>query len=113
MARASSDGTEKHGARLTDRQRLAWLRLIRTENVGPSTFRTLVNEFGGAEAALLALPDLSRRGGLRKTIRIYPEDDAAAELRAAERGGASLVAMGERGTRPHSLMSMRRLPSST
>ena len=100
MARASSDGNETHAARLNDRQRMAWLRLIRTENVGPSTFRTLVNEFGGAEAALLALPDLSRRGGLRKTIRIYPEEEAAAEMRAAERTGAMLVAMGEQGYPP-------------
>jgi DNA processing protein len=100
LARASSDGTEKQGARLSDRQRLAWLRLIRTENVGPSTFRTLVNEFGGAEAALLALPDLSRRGGLRKTIRVYPEQDAAAELHAAERAGGVLVAVGETGYPP-------------
>ena len=100
MARASSEGTKKQGARLTDRQRMAWLRLIRTENVGPSTFGTLVNECGGAEAALLALPDLSRRGGLRKTIRIYPEEDAAAEMHAADRAGAMLVAMGEQGYPP-------------
>jgi DNA processing protein len=44
--------------RLNRRQRLAWLRLIRSENVGPATFRTLVNEFGGAEAAIDALPML-------------------------------------------------------
>jgi DNA processing protein len=48
---------------LNHRQRLAWLRLIRSENVGPATFRALVNEFGGAEAAIEALPMLSRRGG--------------------------------------------------
>jgi DNA processing protein len=37
--------------------------LIRSENVGPATFRALVNEFGGAEAAIEALPLLSRPGG--------------------------------------------------
>ena len=50
---------------LTDAQRLDWLRLIRTEGVGPRTFRTLVNRFGGAAAALDALPNLSRRQGRR------------------------------------------------
>jgi DNA processing protein len=40
------------GPRLTDEQRLDWLRLIRSENVGPRTFRALVNQFGGAAAAL-------------------------------------------------------------
>ena len=49
--------------RLERRQRLHWLRLIRSENVGPATFRAHVNQFGGAEGALQALPVLSRRGG--------------------------------------------------
>ena len=85
--------------RLNRRQRLAWLRLIRSENVGPATFRTLVNEFGGAEAAIDALPMLSRRGGAHH-IRLYSEDEAEAELAAAEALGAHLVAIGEPGYPP-------------
>jgi DNA processing protein len=68
-------------------QRLACLRLIRSDNVGPVTFRALINHFGGAEAALAALPELSRRGG-RARIRICPRDEAEAELAAAEAIGA-------------------------
>ena len=49
--------------RLTDEQRIDWLRLIRSESVGPRTFRTLINRFGGAGAAVDALPDIARRGG--------------------------------------------------
>ena len=37
---------------LTDAQRLDWLRLIRTDGVGPRTFRGLINRFGGAAGAL-------------------------------------------------------------
>ena len=48
---------------LTDAQRLDWLRLIRTEGVGPRTFRGLINRFGGAAAALDALPGLTQRQG--------------------------------------------------
>jgi DNA processing protein len=51
--------------------RLDWLRLIRTPNVGPRTFRTLVNHFGGARA------------------------DAEREIAAAEKLGVALVALGE------------------
>jgi S-adenosylmethionine hydrolase len=40
------------GIRLTDEQRLDWLRLIRSSNVGPRTFRTLLNHTGSARAAL-------------------------------------------------------------
>ncbi len=75
-------------ARLDDSQRLACLRLIRSENVGPATFRALINHFGGARAALAALPELSARGGRRTAIRICPEAAAEAELAAAERIGA-------------------------
>ena len=56
--------------RLSDSQRLHWLRLIRSENVGPATFRQLINRYGSAEEALAALPELAARGGARGTQRI-------------------------------------------
>jgi len=59
-----------------------------------------VNQFGGAEAALAALPALSRRGGFGKAIRLCPEVEAEAELHAADRIGAKLVAVGETGYPP-------------
>ncbi len=101
MAKRSSKASAptKPSARLNHHQRLAWLRLIRSENVGPATFRALVNEFGGAEAAIAALPLLSRRGG-RSDIRLCTEAEAEAELEAAESLGASLVAIGEPGYPP-------------
>ena len=40
-------------------ERLNWLRLIRSENVGPITFRQLLDRFATATAALEALPDLA------------------------------------------------------
>ena len=98
MARASKE--PKSGVRLNARQRLAWLRLIRSENVGPATFRALVNQFGGAEAAIEALPMLSRRGGRAQDIRLCTMAEAEAELAAADRIGAHLVAVGEQGYPP-------------
>ena len=70
-------------AELGDAERLACLRLIRTENVGPVAFRELINLCGGAEQALAALPDLSRRGGRRQPVKIHPRGEAEAELAAA------------------------------
>ncbi|MCJ2128771.1 DNA-processing protein DprA [Methylobacterium sp. E-045] len=78
---------------LNPAQRLDWLRLIRTEGVGPRTFRTLINRFGGAGAALDALPDLAKRGA--KRIVPVTRAEAEAELEAAARIGVRLVAMGE------------------
>ena len=37
---------------LTSEQRIDWLRLIRSDNVGPRTFRSLINHFGSARTAL-------------------------------------------------------------
>jgi DNA processing protein len=90
-----SVGAGRKGIALTDRQRIAWLRLIRSDNVGPATFRDLINHFGTAEAALDALPELSRRGGSSRSIRIASTDDAEREIETARRFGAQFVGIGE------------------
>ena len=85
---------------LTDEQRIDWLRLIRSDRVGPHTFRSLVNHFGSAHTALERLPDLARRGGATRPGRICSEADARAELTASSNLGVSLVAPGEAGYPP-------------
>ncbi|MBZ9936571.1 DNA-processing protein DprA [Mesorhizobium sp. BR1-1-16] len=82
-----------HAPGLTEGQRLNWLRLIRSENVGPATFRDLLRHFGSAGAALEGLPDLVRRAG--KPIRIAGLADAEREMEALAAMGARLVAIGE------------------
>jgi hypothetical protein len=69
------------GIALTDRQRVAWLRLIRSDNVGPATFRDLINHFGSAEAALAALPGLSARGGATRDPHRHGKRGAAGDSR--------------------------------
>ncbi len=81
--------------RLTDGQRLDWLQLIRCDNVGPRTFRALINKFGGAGAALEALPDLLRKARGERAIRLFSRDDAAREMEAATKRGVAFVALGE------------------
>lgn len=88
------------GARLSDRQRIAWLRLLRSENIGPRSFRELVNRFGGASAALEGLPELARRGGRRNGVRVFTQEAAEDELEAVSRAGAVLAAPGEDGYPP-------------
>ena len=83
------------GVHLSDDQRLDWLRLIRSDNVGPRTFRALVNHYGGAHRALAALPDLARRGGASGPARVCSRQEAARELTAARSLGVALVALGE------------------
>jgi DNA processing protein len=83
------------GIVLSDRQRLDWLRLIRSESIGPRSFRSLMNRFGGAAAALDALPDLARQAG--RTIRICPAGEAERELGGLSRQGGRFIALGEAG----------------
>ncbi len=80
---------------LSDKQRLNWLRLIRTENVGPVTFRQLINRFGSAEGALMMLPELAAKGGAKQPARIPPEAEIRQELETASAFGARFVALGE------------------
>ncbi|MDY0872986.1 DNA-processing protein DprA [Dongia rigui] len=76
---------------LSDSERLDWLRLARSENVGPVTFRRLIDRFGSARRALERLPDLARKGG-RRTYRPCPLDLAEEELaRLTKMGGRALA----------------------
>jgi DNA processing protein len=79
------------GARLSEDQLVDWLRLIRSENIGPRTFRELINRYGGARAALEALPDLARKTLRGRTIRIAARDDVLREIDAATSLGARFV----------------------
>ncbi len=81
-------------------EKLARLRLARSENVGPITFRHLLERYGSGEAALAALPELARRGGRRRPIRICPAGAAEDELAALAACGADLVVLGEAGYPP-------------
>jgi len=80
---------------LSDAERLAWLRLARTDGVGPVTFDDLVGRFGSAVVALEALPDLVRRSGRAAPLRIPSPAEAEAELAAGERAGARLICAAE------------------
>jgi DNA processing protein len=82
---------------LNDVQRRDWLRLIQSENVGPATFRQLINRFGSAGEAIAALPELSKKGGLNRPLRIYSEAKAEDDLANAARIGARFIAAGEAG----------------
>lgn len=90
-----SGSARRKGIALTDRQRVAWLRLIRSDNVGPATFRDLINHFGSAETAIEALPELSRRGGSTRSIRIATVGEAEREIETASRFGARFIGIGE------------------
>lgn len=72
---------------VSDQQLVDALRLIRSENVGPVTYHHLVSHYGTASRALEALPDLSRRGGRRKSVVLCSKADAEREIERASAFG--------------------------
>lgn len=85
---------------LSDSEKLNWLRLSQTENVGPVTFRQLIERYTTATVALEALPELMRRGGRRKPVQIYAHDQAEQDIERAQAIGAGFVMHSETGYPP-------------
>ena len=79
-ARYLSREVEVLAARELDpEERLHWLRLCRTETIGPISFYALLRRFGSARAALDALSRLARRdqhGGGIIEMRLVRARDA-------------------------------------
>ncbi len=93
----ASDRSSPRGRTLSDQERLDWLRLTRSENVGPITFSALLERYGPATAALTVLPELARKGGRKRPIRVCPKGTAEDEIAATEAAGARLLAKCEAG----------------
>lgn len=79
---------------LTPSEKRDWLRLSRTENVGPITFRQLLRRFGSARAALDALPQMAARGG-KKNFTIPSPVTIEDEIARTGKCGARILAWGE------------------
>lgn len=74
-------------------EKLQWLRLFRTDNVGPITFYRLLEYYGSAEKALEALPELAKRGGRKKPLVAPALDQIEREYEMLlQRGGQVIIA---------------------
>lgn len=77
---------------MLDSDRLDWLQLIRTQNIGPVTFHRLLAKYKTAAGALAALPELSRKSGRAAPLKPANRGDCERELKEAEKQGARLIA---------------------
>ncbi|MFI5205389.1 MAG: DNA-processing protein DprA [Candidatus Paceibacterales bacterium] len=77
----------------SDQEKLDWLRLIRTENVGPRSFQSLMEVYGNASRALEAVPQLSQKGG--EQIKPFSESLAQKEIEALQKRGAQIILASE------------------
>ncbi len=76
-------------------EKLEWMRLARTENVGPITFYRLVEAYGSPGRALERLPELSRRGGRSKPLKAPDVSAIEKEYEALRKLGGDIVMAGE------------------
>jgi DNA processing protein len=77
---------------LSDKERIDWLRLFRSENVGPITFHRLIQRYGTASAAIDHLPELAARGGRKNPIKLASREVAEKEINALQALGGVLLA---------------------
>jgi DNA processing protein len=75
-------------------ERIDRLRLIRSDNIGPVTFRQLLARFGTASAAISAIPDLAARGGGRPPA-LVGRDAVQREMEQVARLGAHYLFLGQ------------------
>jgi DNA processing protein len=84
------------------------LRLVRSQGIGPVTYRQLIARFGSAAAALDAVPDLAARGGGRPP-RLATRAEAEREIARVEALGARYLVLGQ-GLYPRALAEMDDAP---
>jgi DNA processing protein len=85
---------------LAPAEKSAWLRLLRTPNIGPVTFWELLAFFGSAEAALNGLPALMGASGRISAKNVPDKSEIGQELENASSAGMTLLARGEPGYPP-------------
>ncbi|MDD3288277.1 MAG: DNA-processing protein DprA [Alphaproteobacteria bacterium] len=80
---------------LNHNEKRDWLRLTRTENVGPILFRQLLRRFNTIQDALNALPELAKRGGGKRTLSPPSISKIEDEMAALEKLDGRMIALCE------------------
>lgn len=92
----------------TEDDRVAWLRLLRSYRVGLSTFYRLMSNYGSAQAALAALPQVAADADLQN-YTAFSESAARSEMAAGKKRAARMVFAGH-PIIPYPLMTLRTRP---
>lgn len=96
MKKAESYKSEDIQTSFSYAEKLGFLRLIRSENIGPRTFFQLMSMYKTAEKALQAAEGMSVRGGRKEPIKICSVEKAEKEIEQCEKIGAQIILHGEK-----------------
>ncbi len=86
-----SSGSATKQLTLDEAEKIAWLRLIRTDNIGPITFYNLLQTYGSAKKAIEALPGLAKRGGRLKGLNVTEEFAVTREWEQLRKKGGDFI----------------------
>lgn len=76
---------------ITTCEKISWLQLARSENVGKSTFFRLIEIFNSPDKAIEHLFELSRQGGLPRKIKVCSKAEAEKEFANVNKFGAEIL----------------------
>lgn len=72
-------------------ERLAWIRLIRTDSIGPVSFFSLIRRFGTAQQALQNLPEIAKRNNSKKDFSLATLESAEKEYEQTRKLGGDFL----------------------
>ncbi len=76
---------------LTEIEKINWIRLARSENIGPATFFRLLDIFGTASVAVEKTPEFSVQAGAKKQLKICAQNVIDDELSKTQKFGAEII----------------------
>lgn len=76
---------------MTEQERIDWLQLAFSENVGPATFRKLLALFGSPKNALKNIETWAKQGGAKRAIKVADEKYVQQQIKKAEKIGATIL----------------------
>jgi DNA processing protein len=78
-----------------DKERVDWIRLCRSQNVGAKTFSLLIKMYGSATEALNNIPRLAAKGGMHRAIKVPSVAEIEDEIAKVDGYGAQLLLSGD------------------
>ena len=80
---------------MTTQEKINWLRLARSENIGSSTFFHLIEIFGSATEAIQSLSAYDAENKIKRKIKVLSQKEAEIELENSQKFGAEVIIFSE------------------
>ena len=99
----------KSSSIISEDEKNARIRLYRSQNVGPITYRNLLRRYKTAQTAIERLPQLALKGGRRSPLEVKTLESIEKEKELHKKIGAHLIVEGD-GIYPSHLMNNEDIP---